>query len=321
MLMAKEFEFINQIKQKFSLDKIGDDCAVLPKNETHDLVITTDLIIEDIDFKLDWATAESIGHKALAVSLSDIAAMGAKPVWAMLSIGLPTKIWNSDFADRFYKSWFKLAKKHQIELVGGDISKTPDKIVIDSIVAGEVKKGKAILRSKAKVGDSIFVTGSLGGAGVGLMMLEGQDFYRKNNPSILNPKSFEKLRNRQLLPNPRVEVGQNLAKFATSMIDISDGLSSDLTHICEASQVGAKIFKEKIPVNKFIDEQHFDAFSFALNGGEDFELLFTVNPKKNFEKILRHFFCIGEVTANAGIIELISDEKPTVLDPKGYQHF
>ena len=115
------------------------------------MVITTDLLVEDIDFRLDWTIPEFLGHKALAVSLSDIAAMGAKPVWSMLSIGVPEKIWKTDFVDKFYEGYFELAKKFDVELIGGDVSKTPDKIVIDSIVAGEVEKGKAILRSARKL--------------------------------------------------------------------------------------------------------------------------------------------------------------------------
>lgn len=301
----KEFDFINQIKQKFDLKKIGDDCAVLPKNETHETLITSDLIVEDIDFRRSWMIPEFLGHKALAVSLSDIAAMGGKPLYSMLSIGIPEDIWQTDFVDEFYEGYFKLAQTFGVELIGGDISKTPDKIVIDSTVIGEVEKNKAILRSGAKIGDLIFVTGKLGGASAGLKLLED------------NISGFDNLKLRQLKPYPKVEEGLILSKFATSMIDISDGLSSDLMHVCQLSQVGARIFADKIPF--LISE--FCNLESALNGGEDFELLFTVSPKNIFDKKLDSFFCIGEVTANVGIIELIRDEKSTALQPKGYQHF
>lgn len=305
MLMRKEFEFINQIKQKFDLKKIGDDCAVLPKNETHDMLITSDLIVENIDFRRSWMIPRFLGHKALAVSLSDIAAMGGKPLYSMLSIGIPEDIWKTNFVDEFYGGYFKLAQSFNVELIGGDVSKTPDKIVIDSTVIGEVEKGKAILRSGAKVGDLIFVTDQLGTASIGLKLLEKKI------------DGFEELKLRQLKPNPRIEEGQFLSNFATSMIDISDGLSSDLMHICEASRVGAKLFAEKIPHLKS-DIWNLES---AINGGEDFELLFTVNPKKNIDKNFEHFFYIGEVTANVGILELISNDKSTILKPKGYQHF
>jgi thiamine-monophosphate kinase len=303
--MRSEFEFLKQIQQKFSLDKIGDDCAVLPQNKTHDLLITSDLIVEDIDFRRSWMIPEFLGHKSLAVSLSDIAAMGGKPIYSMLSIGIPEDVWKMDFVDEFYAGYFKLAKIFAVELIGGDVSKTPDKIVIDSTVIGEVEKDQAVFRSGAKVGDLIFVTGELGGASVGLKLLE-----EKIN-------GFEELKMRQLKPNPRIKEGQFLSKFATSMIDISDGLSSDLRHICQSSQVGAKIFADKIPNL----EAGIWNLGFALNGGEDFELLFTANPKKNFQKNFDQFFCLGEVTANVGIIELIDREKSAILEPKGHQHF
>src|SRR5688500_5710321 len=160
--MRSEFDFIRHIKKKYDLKHVGDDCAVLPKDSKTDLIITADMLVEDIDFRLGWTTGELLGAKALAVSLSDIAAMGGTPKWAMLTIGFPKRLWNTDFVDKFYLGWTTLADHHGVELVGGDVSRTPAKLVIDSIVAGEVPKGEAILRSGANPGDSIFVTGSLG---------------------------------------------------------------------------------------------------------------------------------------------------------------
>lgn len=319
--MKTEFEFINSLKEKFSLKKIGDDCAVLPKDSRTDLVITTDLLIEDIDFKLEWTKPEFLGHKALAVSLSDVAAMGAKPVWSMLSIGIPENIWKTDFVEKFYDGYLNLAKHFGVELVGGDISKSPDKIVIDSIVAGETKKGKAVLRSTAKAGDLILVTGKLGGAAAGLKILETGETYEKSK--------YKKLIERQLKPHPQTEIGRILGgkNLATAMIDLSDGLSSDLFHICRASKVGAKIYAEKIPIESQISnfKNQKSNLNFALNGGEDFELLFTVNPKKNFQlqkHLEKHQIShIGEVTANAEIVELTTDKKTEILEPKGFRHF
>lgn len=327
--MKTEFEFIKNIRQKFSLTKIGDDCAVLPKDSKTDLVITTDLLVENIDFKIEWTKPEFLGHKSLAVSLSDVAAMGAKPVWSMLSIGVPEKIWRTDFVEKFYDGYFKLAKKFNVELIGGDVSKTPDKIVVDSIVAGETRKGKAVLRSGAKVGDLIFVTGKLGGAGEGLKLLEDGEKFEKSK--------YKKLLLRQLAPNPQTEIGQIIGakNLATSMIDLSDGLSSDLFHLCQNSKVGAKIFADKIPTeiqnSKFKIQNFKDAnskasdTSFVFDGGEDFELLFTVDPKKIFQlkkHLEKHKIShIGEVTANAEIIELVSGTKIEILEPKGFQHF
>ncbi|MGI8788876.1 MAG: thiamine-phosphate kinase [Pyrinomonadaceae bacterium] len=334
--MKTEFEFVENLKNKIPMRRsttfarvgIGDDCAVLPKDKQTDLVITTDLLIEEIDFRLDWTRAQFLGHKALAVSLSDVAAMGAKPVWAMLSIGIPANIWKTDFVEKFYGGWFRLAKKYNVELVGGDVSKTPDKIVIDSIVAGEVKRGKAVLRSGAKVGDLIFVTGKLGGAAAGLKLLENGERYEKSK--------YKNLLLRQLAPNPQTEIGLILGakNLAAAMIDTSDGLSSDLSHICRASKVGAKIYADKIPSEGFLTRRREGAkaqsiknftSSLALNGGEDYELLFTVNPKKKIRllKSLANFTVshIGEITSNADVIELISNSETVVLEPKGFRHF
>ena len=323
--MKSEFELIENLRQKYSLEKIGDDCAVLPKDSTTDLVITTDLLVEDIDFRLTWTKPEFLGHKALAVSLSDVAAMGAKPVWAMLSIGIPAPVWKTNFVEKFYDGWFRLAKEFRVEMIGGDVSKTPDKIVIDSIVAGEVEKGKAVLRSGAEAGDLIFVTGSLGGAAAGLKLLENGILYEDS------AKIWQKdllLKQLQPLPQIRAALDLNEKDLATSMIDLSDGLSGDLAHICRESKVGAKIFADKIPFHKnlrAITKAFDEKLNLTLNGGEDFELLFTVNPKKKFRlenKLKNGFlFHIGEITANTEIIELIAPEKTEILQPKGFRHF
>jgi thiamine-monophosphate kinase len=321
--MPTEFQFIENLKKKYSLTKIGDDCAVLPKDSHRDLVITTDLLVEDIDFRLKWSTPEFIGHKALAVSLSDVAAMGAKPVWSMVSIGVPEHVWKTDFVDEFYEGYLNLAKKYGVELIGGDVSKTPDKIVVDSIAAGEVEIGKAIFRSGAKAGDLIFVTGELGGAATGLKLLE-KGFRYNDSLQIWQQNLLLK----QLQPSPRISEGQDLSKIATAMIDLSDGLSSDLAHICHQSKVGAKIFADKIPIDSNLNELVQDSeqqIEYAINGGEDFELLFTVSPKVFFERQSfiesRGFSLIGEVTANEEIIELITGKKLQILEPKGFRHF
>jgi thiamine-monophosphate kinase len=315
--MSSEFEFLESIRRKFSLGKIGDDCAVIPKDEKTDMVITADMLVEDIDFRLEWTKPEFLGHKALAVSLSDIAAMGADPAWAMLSIGVPEQVWNSDFIDRFYEGWHLLASKFGVELVGGDISRTPDKIVVDSVVSGHVEKGGAIMRSTANPGDLIFVTNRLGGAAIGLAALEG---------GFPSSAELENAMLKQLQPMPQIEWGKLLQQqhLASAMIDLSDGLSSDLTHLCRASGAGAVIHAEKIPVYTLPDvpdRLEIDPLDLALNGGEDFELLFTSDPK-NFLTLKTAFFLhIGEVTANVGIIELIDGDSTSVLAPKGYRHF
>ncbi|MEZ5428529.1 MAG: thiamine-phosphate kinase [Pyrinomonadaceae bacterium] len=324
--MKTEFGFLGELREKYNLEKIGDDCAVLPKDARSDQVITADLLIEDIDFRLEWTRAEFIGHKALAVSLSDVAAMGADPVWSMVSIGVPEKIWRTDFVENFYRGWLKLAENYGVELVGGDVSKTPDKIVIDSIVGGEVEKGKAVLRSGAKPGDLIFVTGPLGGAAAGLQLLERG--VRLERAAAWQSHLILK----QLAPYPILK-NKKRTEFlpatcpgdrATAMIDISDGLSSDLGHLCRASGVGAKIDAEKIPLDrklKGLTGDFSEQLDLALNGGEDFQLLYTSDPKNFSKKISPGFGPIGEVTENLGKIELIIAGKSVNLEAGGYRHF
>ncbi len=179
--MRSEFDFIQNIKNKYGLGKIGDDCAVLPKDDKTDMVVTADMLVEEIDFRLDWTTPEFLGHKALAVSLSDIAAMGAAPDWAMLSIGVPPELWENDFLDRFYAGWHKLAAEHSVELVGGDISRVPDKFVIDSVVGGSSAEGGggSSLGSSARRRDLCHRTPRWRGSGPGTTSTRRQVCNRK----------------------------------------------------------------------------------------------------------------------------------------------
>jgi thiamine-monophosphate kinase len=319
--MKSEFEFINDLKSRFSLDKVGDDCAVLPKDGKTDLLVTADLLVEEIDFRLEWTTPEFLGHKALAVSLSDIAAMGGTPKWALLSIGVPENLWKTDFLDQFYAGWHKLARKYKVELVGGDVSRSPDKLIIDSIVGGEIPRGRALFRSGAKPGDSIFVTGYIGGAAAGLALLEnGQRFDDKISAPVRH------LLFRQLQPLPQIMTGKLLSqyKLPTAMIDLSDGLSSDLSHLAVASNAGARIHAERIPIDPAIGgalEPSSKSMQFALNGGEDFELLLTVAKDRYSVAADMGFHEIGEVTATTGVVELITNGITEILQPKGYDHF
>jgi thiamine-monophosphate kinase len=321
MYMVSESEFINNIKSKYSLDKVGDDCAVLPKDADTDILLTTDLLIEDIDFRLEWTTPEFLGHKALAVSLSDIAAMGGEPKWAMLSIGVSEILWKTDFLDRFYGGWYHLAAAFGVELVGGDVSRSPDKLVIDSIVGGEVAKGKAILRSGAGLGDAVFVSGYIGAASAGLAQLESGQRFDESVDATTKHLLF-----RQLQPLPQIRTANILQThgLVSAMIDISDGLSSDLRHLARASGVGFDIDLERIPIDPAMGPlvlSEVERLNLALNGGEDFELLMTVR-KENFSAVQDlGFYHIGDVTANIGIIALIDGASTTILEPKGYRHF
>jgi thiamine-monophosphate kinase len=323
--MTSEFEFIEYLRRRSAkngkriVTGIGDDAAVVSPGGRKDMVVSADMMVEDIDFKLAWTTPQFLGHKALAVSLSDIAAMGAKPLWSIVSIGIPQVLWEADFLKEFYEGWYELAEKHQVKLVGGDISKTPDKVVIDSVVGGEAKKNRAVKRSGARPGDLLYVTGELGGAAAGLRLL-GQTYQ--------NTVFTENLIKRQLAPQPQCETGRILGEFriATSMIDISDGLSSDLAHLCRESNVGAIIYEDRISVDKNLRALNFpDELDLALNGGEDFELLFTVprrlrrDLRNKLEKLSATH--IGEITDEADEIELQGKDGLTQLKPAGFRHF
>jgi thiamine-monophosphate kinase len=252
-----------------------------------------------------------LGHKALAVSLSDIAAMGGMPKYGLISLGVPESLWKHDFLDLFYEGWHELAAQFGVELVGGDISRA-DSFVIDSFVMGEGAKGKAFRRSGAKPGDIIFVTGELGGAALGLQLLESGLRLAENTPSAERNAMF-----RQLKPFPQITTGISLQQngLVTSAIDISDGLSSDIHHVCDASGVGASIDSDKLPIARGA------ALEMALEGGEDFELLFTVEPGRQSEALELGASSIGTITDAAGVIELIKGSKRVKLPPRGFRHF
>ena len=310
---------------------IGDDAAIIQQQHGRDTVITTDLLIEEIDFRLDTTTPWLLGHKALAVSLSDIAAMGARPRFALLSIGVPRAVWDSAFVDEFYEGFFSLAEVFGVALIGGDVSRTPERIVIDSIVIGDVTHGRAVRRSGARAGDHIFVTGSLGGAAAGLRFLERGARLRGKRTRSTHSRMVEQLILRQLLPEPRVAWGAMLGEesLATAMIDISDGLSSDLMHICRESDVGAMIDAARIPIDPLVvnlcGRRALDPLLLALHGGEDFELLFTIHPR-DLRRLPRRvgdvpIAYIGDVTKDAGHIRITEGSHVWSLEPQGFHHF
>jgi len=318
--MRSEFEFIDHIRSRYGLTRVGDDCAVLPKDDAMDMVVTADLLVEDIDFRLEWTTPEFLGHKALAVSLSDIAAMGATPRSALLSLGIPELLWKTNFLDRFYAGWHALAGAHCVELAGGDISRSSDKFFVDSVVLGDVPKGKGVFRSGAKPGDHIFVTGFLGGASAGLDLLSNGIRLDANLST-----TCRHLLLRQLQPIPQVITGNLLQEYAlpTAMLDISDGLSSDVAHLARASGVGVRLDAACLPVDPAIfdfPDLAANALQFALHGGEDFELLFTVRPDKSDIALDLGFHQIGEIT-DSSECDFLSDGKCTRLEPTGFRHF
>lgn len=310
---------------------IGDDAAVISQLGGRDTVVTTDLLVEDIDFRRDLIPPRLLGHKALAVSLSDIASMGARPRWALLSIGIPQDISQGDFFDQFFEGFFVLADRYDVRLVGGDLSRTRDRIVIDSIVLGECRQKGEVFRSGAQPGDLLFVTGSLGGAAGGLRLLERGARFTKADRDEPDSDSIQKLLLRQLSPEPRVGWGVVLGeeRLATAMIDVSDGLSSDANHLCRESNVGALIDAARIPIDPIVAElcgrRALDPLMLALHGGEDFELLFSVDPKA-VARLPRKVdgipsTCIGEVKNVSEGIRIAEGSRVWNLESGGWDHF
>jgi thiamine-monophosphate kinase len=336
--LRSEFDFIEQLRRRLATKRdpsnttigVGDDAAILRQSSGRDTVVTTDLLIEDIDFHRQSSNPKLLGHKALAVSLSDIAAMGARPRWALSSIGVPIDVWNSTCVDEFYDGFFELANKYDVTLIGGDVSRTPDKIVIDSIVIGECSSGRSVLRSGARPGDHVFVTGELGGAAAGLRMIERGA--RLDKPVAEEDKELvHSLLLRHLSPEPRVGWGLVLGQenLATAMIDISDGLSSDLHHLCRESGVGAVIESGLIPTDQRVTEicgrRALDPLLLALHGGEDFELLFTV-AAENVPKLPRKVDGvgvteIGRIVPRDEGVRLSEGSRVWELKAEGWEHF
>jgi len=277
------------------------------------MLVTTDFSLEGVHFRRDWHPPESVGHRCLARGLSDIAAMGGEPVAAFLSLALPPKL-PQRRADGFLQGLLNLANQFRVKLAGGDTSASPNGILADIIVVGSVPKGKAILRSGARPGDRIYVTGELGGSAAVLNLLNSK--LKKQLRPTQYPSHFS--------PIPRIDVGRILRErgIASSMIDISDGLSTDLSHLCEESGVGGEVRQEAIPkasIGKPAQEIDID---FALHGGEDYELLFTarrgtrVPAKIAGVKITE----IGRITRSTRRI-LIANGSQTDFKPRGWEHF
>ena len=310
---------------------IGDDAAVFRSNAGKDTVITADLLVEDIDFRRSTTPPFLLGHKALAVSLSDIAAMGSRPLWSMISIGVPEEVWETDFVERLYDGVLDLANRYGVQLIGGDTSRTPENVVIDSIVAGECVAGMSVMRKGASAGDQIFVTGSLGAAAAGLRLIERGAHLTEQNLGDDDSQKLDHILLRQLRPEPRVGWGIVLGeeRLATSMIDLSDGISSDLNRLCDASGVGALIDSSLLPIDERVIElcgrRALDPLQLALHGGEDFELLFTVKagdvnrlPRRVDGVGIKH---IGQVTAAFEGVEISEGSRIWELKPGGWKHF
>ena len=291
---------------------IGDDCAVVPIPRGHQALFTTDFSLENIHFKRTWHPPESVGHRCLTRGLSDIAAMGGVPQAVFLSLALPGSLPQS-WVDGFLNGLLKLAERFKVELAGGDTAESPGGILADIVVLGSVPKDKAVLRSGARPGDRIYVTGELGASAATL------DLLSKGNK--LRPLDY----GRHFYPTPRVAVGRFLREkgLASSMIDISDGLSTDLGHVCEESGVGAQIETGSIPLARVGKPGRRVDLRFALHGGEDYELLFTATEGKKVPPRIAGVAVrqIGVITRGRKV--LLGNKKGVrqELLPQGWEHF
>ena len=293
---------------------IGDDCAVLRPRSGWDTLVTTDFSLEGVHFRREWHPPDAVGHRCLARGLSDIAAMGGEPVAIFLSLALPTDLPQS-WVRRFMRGMIQLAEKHGATIAGGDTAASPNGILADIIVVGAIPKGEGVLRSGAQPGDRIFVSGELGGSAAAVTrMMSGA----ANN---VNVRGYR----RHFYPEPRIELGSILRRkhLASAMIDTSDGLSTDLSHICQESGVGAKVNAALIPrAHVGTPKQQVD-LNLALHGGEDYELLFTARPGKRLPAQIAGVTLtqIGEITAAQGIVLKGLDGKVRRLRPQGWEHF
>ena len=310
---ARELQLIQRIRRAAGrggqqlVRGIGDDCAILDIPRGQQLLVTTDFTLEDIHFRRAWHPADSVGHRCLARGLSDIAAMGGIPHAAFLSLALPHNL-PQRWVDDFIAGFLKLARRYSVTLAGGDTAQSPTGILADVIVVGAVPTGKAILRSRARTGDIIYVSGTLGASVATLQELRGGN---KLRPSA-HPRHF--------YPDPRIAIGRYLRekKLASAMIDTSDGLSTDLRHICEESGVGAVIDAAALPAMP-----GNDGLQYALHGGEDYELLFTAPPNRGIPAKIAGtpIARIGEITRGRQIKLRTPDAKSQPLPSGGWQHF
>ncbi len=326
-----EFGFIEKIRQslktkdKSILSGIGDDAAIFKPTPGNELVFTTDMLVEGRHFDWKYMTPWQLGAKTMAVNISDCAAMGAKPTVAVVSLGIP-KNYPVANLETFYDGMKSMGESFGAHIVGGDTVGS-DQFVVNVALIGEVEAGKALRRSGAKVGDALFVTGTLGDSAAGL--------YALKHPSENNPDAAAMLVKRHLAPTPRFTVGRVLStkRLASAAIDISDGLSSEVHHLCDESKVGAEIHEEALPLSPslitYCGTHGLNPLDLVLGGGEDYELLFSV-PLTHISQVVQKvpgetgtpLKAIGRLVPAAKGVTLITRKGERVpLKTKGFDHF
>jgi thiamine-monophosphate kinase len=330
-----EFGLIERVKSSFSLQNsaslvgIGDDAALIASGEDY-LLVTTDMLLESVHFDLSYMPLQHLGYKAVVANVSDIAAMNGKPEQITVALAFSNRF-SLEAIDSVYDGIRSACENYKVDLVGGDTSASASGLVISITALGRVSKGKETLRSTAKVNDIICVTGDLGAAYLGLQVLEREKQVFLTNPEMQpDLEKYEYLVGRQLRPEARMDIVHELADkkvVPTAMIDISDGLASELLHLSKSSGVGIKIFEDKVPIDagafETAIELKIDPITCALNGGEDYELLFTIAPS-DYEKLKNHpdIHFIGHVHNNPQQNVMVTkDETIVPLVAQGWNHF
>lgn len=331
MIFQTESEFVQWLQSLSSARSsrvslgIGDDAAVVKIGRNSDLIMTADLSIEGVHFTARLHPATAVGHRALARSLSDIAAMGGMPRFALISAALPRATPRA-WVEGFFQGVLGLAERFHVEVIGGDTSIVRRTAMIDVTLAGEVARGKGLLRSGARPGDQVFVSGILGMSALGLEILESRAGHRKRAGRVRKEgPEFAAAINAHLYPVPRCELGRWLQRtgIPSALMDISDGLSTDLARLCEASGVGARIYAGSVPGPAGAQAER--SLGLALHGGEDYELLFTV-PKRKLAKLPSQYQgvalrCIGRICRQQEVFLVCQDGSEVHLAPAGYDHF
>jgi thiamine-monophosphate kinase len=338
--MAQELDIIAAIRKRARQQVvglrlgIGDDAAIIQADGAKELLACSDVSVEGVHFRRDWLSAKLIGRKALAVTLSDIAAMGGRARFALVSLAISPDF-SAPMIEELFSGLFEIADRFGVAIIGGDTSSSPHGLFIDTIVLGECDAGKAVTRAGAQAGDLIFVSGALGASELGLKLLERGYHLNEVQPAATT-NAAEALRQsairKHLIPEPQLRFGEALGthELATAMIDLSDGLSTDLHHLIEESGCGALIHAEALPVAAPVvelasRELSIDPLSMVLRSGEEYELLFTAHPR-NKDRIVAtaealdvRVTQIGEITEGSEV-NLLREGQIEIVRPTGYEH-
>jgi thiamine-monophosphate kinase len=341
--IPSEFALIRAIRRQATSGRsaslptgIGDDCAILRPKLGYEICVTTDFSLEGVHFRRDWHPPQSAGHRCLARGLSDLAAMGAEPLAVFLSLALPARL-PAAWLAAFLQGFLALAHQHRVPLAGGDTAQSPGgngdsnqgKILADIVAVGQLPRNAARLRSTAQPGDLLYVTGALGGSAAELLTLA-------RHPRRFRSLTQSTLDHPHLYPQPRLSVGRRLRPLVRAMIDISDGLSTDLMHLCEESGVAAEIDEAALPIHPLALELRTgprladpapSPLELALHGGEDYELLFTAPPSAKIPRTIAGvpIHRIGAMRKPARnhprILLKTHDGRRIPVTPAGWEHF